>query len=207
MAWRTLIVEDQEMPRQLFEIYIQSSEKYELVNTLTNASLAVDLCRAGGIDLILMDVCTAFGSNGLDAAEAIKREFPWIKIIIVTSMPEFSWLERARRIGVDSFWYKEVQKDTILSVCDRTMAGESVYPDETPCVTIGEVTSHDFTERELEILKELLTGDSNAEIGERLGVSAGTVKRHVENMLSKTGFHTRTELVAEAGRLGIVIRF
>lgn len=207
MAWRTLIVEDQEMPRQLFEIYIQSSEKYELVNTLTNASLAVDLCRAGGIDLILMDVCTAFGSNGLDAAEAIKREFPWIKIIIVTSMPEFSWLERARRIGVDSFWYKEAQKDTILSVCDRTMAGESVYPDETPCVTIGEVTSHDFTERELEILKELLTGDSNAEIGERLGVSAGTVKRHVENMLSKTGFHTRTELVAEAGRLGIVIRF
>ena len=207
MTWRTLIVEDQEMPRQLFEIYIQSSEKYELVNTLTNASLAVDLCRAGGIDLILMDVCTAFGSNGLDAAEAIKREFPWIKIIIVTSMPEFSWLERARRIGVDSFWYKEAQKDTILSVCDRTMAGESVYPDETPCVTIGEVTSHDFTERELEILKELLTGDSNAEIGERLGVSAGTVKRHVENMLSKTGFHTRTELVAEAGRLGIVIRF
>ena len=59
----------------------------------------------------------------------------------------------------------------------------------------------------LEILRELITGDSNAEIGERLGVSAGTVKRHVENMLKKTGFHTRTELVAEAGRLGIVIRF
>lgn len=207
MAWRTLIVEDQEMPRQLFEIYIQSSEKYELVNTLTNASLAVDLCRAGGIDLILMDVCTALGSNGLDAAEAIKREFPQIKIIIVTSMPEFSWLERARKIGVDSFWYKDAQKDSILSVCDRTMAEERVYPDETPRVTIGEVTNHDFTERELEILKELITGDSNAEIGERLGVSAGTVKRHVENMLSKTGFHTRTELVAEAGRLGIVIRF
>ena len=207
MAYRVLIVEDQEMPRQLFEIYIQGSTNYELAGAITNASLAADLCRSGGIDLVLMDVCTALGSNGLDAAEEIKREFPKIKVIIVTSMPEFSWLERARGIGVDSFWYKEAQKNTILNVCDRTMAGESVYPDETPRVSIGEVTNHDFTERELEILKELITGDSNAEIGERLGVSAGTVKRHVENMLSKTGFHTRTELVAEAGRLGIVIRF
>ena len=111
MTYQVLIVEDQEMPRQLFEIYIQSSESYGLAGTLTNASLAVDLCRAGGIDLVLMDVCTALGSNGLDAAEEIKREFPQIKVIIVTSMPEFSWLERARRIGVDSIWYKEAQKD------------------------------------------------------------------------------------------------
>ncbi|MBE5864551.1 MAG: response regulator transcription factor [Lachnospiraceae bacterium] len=207
MAYRVLIVEDQEMPRQLFEIYIRESGNYELANTLTNAAVAVDLCRAGGIDLVLMDVCTAFGSNGLDAAEDIKREFPEIKVIIVTSMPEFSWLERAKQIGVDSFWYKEAQKDTILSVCDRTMAGGHIYPDETPQVSIGAVTNHDFTERELQILRELITGDSNAEIGDRLGVSAGTVKRHVENMLKKTGFHTRTELVAEAGRLGIVIRF
>lgn len=207
MPYRVLIVEDQEMPRQLFEIYIQGSQAYELAGAITNASLAPDLCRTGKIDLVLMDVCTAFGNSGLDAAEVIKRECPKVKVIIVTSMPEFSWLERARQIGVDSFWYKEAQKDTILNVCDRTMAGESVYPEETPTVPIGSVTNHDFTERELQILRELITGDSNAEIGERLGVSAGTVKRHVENMLKKTGFHTRTELVAEAGRLGIVIRF
>ncbi|MBO4749316.1 MAG: response regulator transcription factor [Lachnospiraceae bacterium] len=207
MAYRVLIVEDQEMPRQLFEIYIQGSKAYELAGAITNAALAPDLCRTGKVDLVLMDVCTALGSSGLDAAEVIKRDCPKVKVIIVTSMPEFSWLERARRIGVDSFWYKEAQKETILSVCDRTMAGESIYPDETPVVPIGEVTNHDFTDRELEILRELITGDSNAEIGERLGVSAGTVKRHVENMLKKTGFHTRTELVAEAGRLGIVIRF
>ena len=206
MACRVLIVEDQEMPRQLLEIYIQSSENYELAGTLANASLAADFCRMGKVDLILMDVCTALGSNGLDAAEEIKRDMPAIKIIIVTSMPEFSWIERARKIGVESFWYKDAQKDTIMNVCDRTMAGESVYPDTTPSIPVGAVTNHDFTERELEILRELITGDSNMEIGERLGVSAGTVKRHVENMLSKTGFHTRTELVAEAGRLGIVMR-
>ena len=85
------------------------------------------------------------------------------------------------------------------------MKGERIYPDETPMVKFGQVTNHDLTDRELEILKEMLTGDSNQEIAERLFLSPGTVKRHVENLLFKTGFHTRTELVAEAVRLGIVI--
>ena len=52
----------------------------------------------------------------------------------------------------------------------------------------------------------MTSGDSNAQIAERLCISSGTVKRHIENMLVKTGFHTRTELVAEASRLGVVVR-
>lgn len=206
MSYKVLVVEDQDMPRQLFEIFIQSSERYELVGSLASASLALDMCKTQQIDLVLMDVCTALGSSGLDAAEEIKAAAPEIKVIIVTSMPEFSWLDRAKKIGVDSFWYKDAQRETILQVMDKTMEGERIYPEATPLVAIGNTTNHDFTERELEILRELITGDSNAEIGERLCVSSGTVKRHVENMLKKTGFHTRTELVAEAGRIGIVIR-
>lgn len=52
-----------------------------------------------------------------------------MKIVAVTSMPEASWIERAREIGIESFWYKEVEKESILDVMDRTMAGESIYPD------------------------------------------------------------------------------
>ena len=88
----------------------------------------------------------------------------------------------------------------------KTMKGEHIYPNTTPVIKLGNVTNHDLTARELEILKEMLTGDSNAEIAKRLCISAGTVKRHIENMISKTGLHSRTELAAEAGRLGIVIR-
>ena len=206
MAYRVLIVEDQEMPRQLFEIFVRSDERFRHVGSISNAELAIDFCRHGGIDLILMDVMTELGSSGLDAAEAIKREFPEIRVIIVTSMPESSWLERARRIGVDSFWYKEAQKEPILEVMARTMAGESVYPDEPPRVRIGCTDNRDFSERELEVLRELITGDSNAEIGQRLGVAASTVKYHVQNMLQKTGMHTRTELAAVARSLGIAIK-
>ena len=206
MPYRVLIVEDQEMPRQLFEIFVRSDPRYTHVASISNAALAIDFCRHGGIDLILMDVMTELGSSGLDAAEAVKREYPAVKVIIVTSMPESSWLERARRIGVDSFWYKEAQKEPILAVMERTMAGEHIYPDETPVVSIGQTNNHDFSERELDILRELISGDSNAEIGARLGIAASTVKYHVQNMLEKTGMHTRTELAAVARSLGIAIK-
>lgn len=206
MAYHVLIVEDQAMPRELFEIYINSSDKFNHLLSVANASAALSVCKNNKVDLILMDVMTELGSSGLDAAEEIKKEFPEIKIIIVTSMPEYSWLERAREIGVDSFWYKDGQKESILDVMERTMAGENIYPDETPLIHIGNTTNHDFTERELDILKELTTGDTNSIIAERLHVSVPTVKSHIQHLMEKTGFKTRTELVSEARSLGIVIK-
>ncbi|MBQ7565507.1 MAG: response regulator transcription factor [Oscillospiraceae bacterium] len=204
MAYNVLIVEDQDIPRALFEIYIKSDERFCHLLSISNAAAALSVCRCNRVDLILMDVLTELGHSGLDAAEEIKRQFPAIRIIIVTSMPEYSWLARARRIGVDSFWYKDGHKDSLLDVMARTMAGESIYPDNTPLLRIGETTNHAFTERELDVLKELTTGDTNAEIAERLGISVATVKSHILHMLEKTGFKTRTELVSEARGLGIV---
>lgn len=206
MAYNVLIVEDQDMPRQLLEIYLGGSEQFHHLASITNASAALAVCRTRPVDLILMDVMTELGHSGLDAAEEIKRQFPKIRIIIVTSMPEYSWLQRARKIGVDSFWYKDGQKENILNVMERTMAGEHIYPDDTPLVSIGDATNHEFTERELDVLKELTTGASNAVIAKRLNITAGTVKNHIQHLLEKTGFTTRTELVSEARSLGIVIK-
>lgn len=206
MPYQVLIVEDQQMPRQLFEIFIQSSQNYRHLASISNAEMALDICKTRAVDLILMDVMTEYNNSGLDAAWKIKQQFPKVKIIIVTSMPEFSWLDRARKIGVDSFWYKEEDKETILSVMDRTMQGEHIYPLDTPLVQVGLSNNHEFTERELDVLRELISGDSNTVIAERLHMTSGTVKWHIKNLLQKTGFHTRTELAAVARSLGIVIR-
>lgn len=206
MAYNVLIVEDQAIPRELFEIYLRSSENFHHLLSISSASAALSVCKNSKVDLILMDVMTELEHSGLDAAEEIKRQLPQIKIIIVTSMPEYSWLARARKIGVDSFWYKDDHKDSILDVMERTMAGEHIFPDETPLIRIGHATNREFTERELDVLRELTTGDTNAEIAERLGISVATVKSHLLHMMEKTGFRTRTELVSEARGLGIVIK-
>ena len=99
-----MVVEDQAMPRQLFELLISQSPNYNLLFSIESAALAEVYCMKNPVDLILMDICTAMGASGLEAAERIKRQYPHIKIIIVTSMPECSYIERARAAGVESFW-------------------------------------------------------------------------------------------------------
>lgn len=202
---KVLIVEDDPMASKLLEIFVNSSERYTVVHTIDNASMAELYCFKNSVDLILMDVCTAMNANGLDAAAKIKKTFPQIKIIIATSQPECSYIDRARNIGVDSFWYKESTAEKIIAVMDRTMNGESVYPDTTPMLRLGNALSVDFTDKELEVLRELIGGEPDAVIADKLHMSLRTVKAHVQNMRDKTGFRNRTELAVRARESGLVI--
>ena len=205
MAYSVLIADDQSMARQLFEMFVKSSEKYRLVYSLESASVAHIYCSRFPIDLVLMDVVMADGVSGLEAAKRIKKVSPKTKIIIVTSMPEVSYIKRAREIGVESFWYKEASREPILSVMDRTMAGESVYPDSAPVLTLGNAKSVEFTPKELEVLREMTMGLTNSAIAEKLFIDVTTVKSHVTHMLQKTGFQNRTELAIQARVSGLVI--
>lgn len=203
--YNVMVVEDQAMPRQLFEAFISMSDKFNLVHSIKNADMADIYCEQSRIDLILMDVCTELNSNGLEAAERIKQKHPEIKIIIVTSMPEVSYLERAKAIGVDSFWYKEVSEEPILELMKRTMEGESIYPDSTPAVSFGNIKSTDLSKREIEVLREVIMGFTNAEIAERLNISQHTVRDYIQVIMEKTGYRTRTELAVKARETGIII--
>ena len=193
--YRVLLVEDQTIPTQLFEHFIQTSERYELARSIECAAFAV-YCMTGEIDIVLMDVVTADGASGLDAAEKIKKNDPNIKIVIVTSMPECSYISRAKALGAEGFWYKETGKESLISVMDRVMQGEIVYPDGLQVV---------FTEKELVVLRLMTGGYSNQEIADKLGVSLNAVKKHISNMLDKTCLRSRTELAVRARETGLVI--
>lgn len=202
---KVMIVDDQYISRQLFEMYVKSSEAYETVYSVESAAFADAFVLKHTIDLVLMDILMVDGSNGLDAAARIKKHCPEVKIIAVTSMPEASWLKKARAIGIESFWFKEASRETILEVMDRTMAGESVYPDGAPSVKLGLANSAEFTERELEVLRIMTTGVSNAAIAKQLSISESTVKNHIHHMLEKTGCKSRTALAIQARVSGMVI--
>ena len=114
-----MIVEDQAMPRQLFEAIIKTQPKFNLSVSIDNAAIADICCARHAIDLVLMDVVTKNGASGLVAAEKIKAQNKKVKIIIVTSMPECSYVERAKKIGVEGFWYKDFSPEPILSLIGR----------------------------------------------------------------------------------------
>lgn len=203
--YNCMIVEDQAMPRQLFELFIKQSENYNLVYSIESAGMAEVYCMSEKIDIILMDICTSMSESGLDATESIKRKYPDIKIIVVTSMPEYSYIKRAKEAGADGFWYKELSKEPILELMDRVMNGEKVFPLKTPEIKIGLASSYEFTEREMEVLKELTSGDSDAEIAARLNMSIWTVRSHIKHLMEKTGFESRTRLAVAARESGLVI--
>lgn len=133
---QVLIVEDQRMPRKYMESMISDSKYYALAASISGADVALAYCKRQMIDLILMDVCTSGNKDGIEAAAEIKAAFPNIKIIIVTSMIEAGFLERAKAAKVDSFWYKDLSPEDLLDVIDRTMAGEQILP---PGNTTGEI--------------------------------------------------------------------
>ena len=203
--YNVLIVEDDPMARKLLEIFVSTSEKYHLVPSLDSAAMAELYCITNHVDLVLMDVCTSMDMSGIEASAKLKKNYPEIKIIIITSQPEYSYIDQARKIGVESFWYKEPTAEALLKVMDRTMAGESIYPDSAPVIRLGAALSEDFTERELEILRELVSGKTDAAIAETLCLSVTRVKQHIQHIREKTQFANRTELAVRARESGLVI--
>ena len=203
--YKVLIVDDDPFARQLLGMFISQSENYEFAGTLISAALAEASVANRKIDLILMDVCTAMNASGIDAAEAIKKKYPEIKIIVITSQPEYSYITRARAVGVDSFWYKTVVQEEFLTLLDRTMAGERIFPDTTPTLNIGAALSVEFTESELKVLRLVVAGERDQDIAEELGVSINTVRTHLRVMMDKTGIRSRTALAVRVRDAGFVI--
>ena len=202
---RVMIVDDQRLARQYFELMVDAAEGYEVAYLVESAAFADTYVLRDGVDLVLMDVLMNDGSSGLDAAERIKRINPRIKVIVVTSIPEVFWMDEARAVGVDSFWYKDSSSETLAEVMDRTMAGEHVYPEAVPETRVGRASSSDFTRRELEILRALVDGLSNEQIAQRMHLSTSTVKTHLRHLLEKTGGENRTHLAVLARASGLVV--
>ncbi len=202
---RVLIVEDQKMAQENMESIIRASERYALAGILSNAADAELFCMYEEVDLILMDVCTAQDENGIEAASVIKKKFPHIRIIIVTSMAEHTFIEKARAAQADSFWYKDASHGELLSVMDRTMAGEHIFPEKTPEVRLGFTTSYELTRSELEVIRALMQSTGDEDAASMLGCTKANIRWHISKILEKTGYRTRMELLIAVAQKNLII--
>ena len=200
---RVAVVDDQRLARQYVDLFVRTSTRYELVASIPYAEDALDWCRANKPDLVIIDVVMTRGIDGLTAATRLKRELPQMKIILATSMAQPEWMAQAQSAGIDSFWYKEYSRLPLLEIMDRTVAGESVYLDTPPQAMLGALPTSDLTEQQKRLLACLTLGIPNKEIAERMQLSPATVKGYVEQLMTQTGLHSRTELAVKASRLGL----
>ena len=202
---KVLIIDDQRISREYMENIVKNSPDYELAGSLSKADLAETVCIRSKVDLVLMDVCTHGTKDGIDAAALLRKRFPDLKIIVVTSMVEESYIKRARQAGADSFWYKEISPEDLLTVMEATMQGKKMWPDAPPAVKIGITTSRDLTETEIKILRLVCEGLEYSEIAERLNYTKDNVKYHIRNILQKTGYTNKTQrAIAVTGKRFII---
>ena len=202
---KVLIVEDQALARTYLCSCVEKCTDCEVAGTLTRADAALCRCSEGHIDLILMDICTESDSDGLTAAESVKKFYPRIKIVMVTPLLEGRLLDRATPIGADSFWYKDSPSSDLVSVIEGTLSGKRFWPDSVPNVRLGNTLSSELSDREMETLRLLCEGKTNAEIAEKLNLAESSVRTYINRMLEKTGYTNRNRLmIAAVGKRMVV---
>lgn len=204
-TYRVLLVEDRMIHKSYIEHLLHASGRYILVGTESSMEDAVQFCGHTLIDLILTDAVDREGQTCFAALAECRRKYSHIRSVVVTDSADPGFLERAEESGADSFWYAEEKQLSLLSVLDRTMEGKSVFPVHPPVVKIGQAESNAFSEKELQILREVVKGDSNKEIAETLQMSYYTVRDYVKGMLEKSELPSRTALAAEAVMRGLIV--
>ena len=187
------------------DAFLQNSEDFVIVETLSSAELAVPFCQVNAVDLVIMDIVMTVGISGIEATARIKNLKPKTKVILVTSMPEVSYLKKAKDAGADSLWYKEFEEQPLLAVMERTMKGENIYPDTTPNLFWGNASSIELTESEMLVLRKVISGKTDQEISDDLHISVWTARTHIQHMLQKTGCKNRVELAVNARATGLII--
>lgn len=189
---RVLVVDDHRALRDSFVKLFDKKASYQLVGQLSDAQQAPLFCQREQINLAILDVCTENGSSGLDAAERIRKQDRQIKIIIMSGFNEITYTARAKQLGANAFVYKSKSLDFFNQTIDAVMAGQQYFP-EPKKIAFPEGDTP-LSEREMEILKLLCKHKKRREIAEELYISEMTVKRHISNMLVKTGFNDSVEL-------------
>lgn len=198
---RVMLVDDHAVVRSGLSAFLMVNPDLELVGEAEDGQQAV--LRAGLLqpDVILMDLMMPV-MDGIAATQAIKRQYPAIQIIALTSFQEDELVQGALRAGAVGYLMKDVTARQLAAAIRAAKAGKmTLSPEATQAlmrVAQQAQETEALTEREREVLKLMVEGLNNAEIADRLVVSLSTVKYHISNILGKLGVDNRVAAVTMA---------
>ncbi|MCL2011154.1 MAG: response regulator transcription factor [Synergistaceae bacterium] len=198
---KILIVEDMTLLRDTLMNTVNSQEDMRVIGVTVDAAEALDLCRKLEPDLALMDVVTEGKSSGIAAAAEIRRELPDIKIVIMTAMPEITFIDAARKAGAHSFVYKNSDSRHLLHVIRGTLNGNGIFPRP------GEdaLSKARFSDAEMAIIRLVCQGKSRSEMAAALSLSESRIKQLVTGILNKTGFENILKFSVYAVANGFIV--
>lgn len=212
---RVLLADDQALVRDGFRALIDRDPEMAVVAEAADGVEAVSLARAEHPDVVLMDIRMP-RLDGLTATKQVLALPDPPRVLVLTTFDRNDWVYEALKAGASGFLLKDVRGSQLTDAIRTVAAGDALL---APSITrrlieefvartpnVSSRSSDVLTARELEVLRLLAAGLSNAEIAEQLVVELSTVKTHVNRMLSKLDLRDRTQAVVYAYETGLVAR-
>jgi two-component system NarL family response regulator len=199
---RILVAEDHLVARVGVTTIVNMQADMTVVAEVGNGQQAVEQYRKHLPDVVLLDMRMPVMS-GVEAASAIRAEFPQARMIALTTYGGDEDIRRALAAGVQSYLTKDVLHDELLKAIRAVHAGQTYLPASVAAVA-AQMPRPDLSAREVQVLELIVRGLANKQIAYSLNIAEHTVKNHVKNILSKLGVQDRTQAATAAIQRGIV---
>ena len=189
---KLLVADDHTLIRDGLQKILTMDQGIKIVGEASEGEEAVKLTSETKPHVVLMDINMP-GVNGIEASKRIKEEEPETAIIILTIHDDREYIMELLNTGVSGYLLKDISADDLLDVIKKVAAGETIIDQRMGGKLMEEWRSHSssqelkgkLTERELEVLREIVKGENNKNIAEKLYISEKTVKNHTTNLFSK----------------------
>jgi two-component system NarL family response regulator len=200
---RILVAEDHLVARVGVSAIVNMQSDMTVVAEAANGQQALELYRKHLPDVALLDMRMPIMS-GVEAATAIRAEFPHARMIALTTYGGDEDIRRALAAGVQAYLTKDVLHDELLKAIRAVHAGQTYLPAGVAAALAAQMPRPDLSAREVQVLELIVRGLANKQIAYSLNIAEHTVKNHVKNILSKLGVQDRTQAATAAIQRGIV---
>jgi len=200
---RILSVEDHPLLREGIAAMIDTQPDMLLVGTPANGTEGIEAFRTLRPDVTLMDLRLP-DLNGIEVMIAIRAEFPNARIIVLTTYEGDVDIQRALKAGAHGYMLKSVPPQEMVDTIRRVHAGQKCISPEIAAGLAEHMSDEDLSGREVDVLRNVATGNRNRDIAEKLFIAEETVKVHLKHILRKLGASDRTQAVAIGVRRGII---
>ncbi|SFQ56269.1 DNA-binding response regulator, NarL/FixJ family, contains REC and HTH domains [Pseudomonas sp. NFPP07] len=213
-ALRLVLADDHEVTRTGFVALLAGHPEFEVVGQARDGQEALDLCERLQPDIAILDIRMPL-LNGLGAARLLHQRQPAIKVVIFTMDDSPDHLEAAIAAGAVGYLLKDASRGEVLGALQRVAQGEEALNSSVSARLLRRMAERNaggsggaqvvaLTARERQVLGLVAGGFSNREIGEKLGITTGTAKAHVERLIGKLGAADRTQAAVRGIALGLV---
>jgi two-component system NarL family response regulator len=200
---RILVVDDHFMVRMGLSASLNVEPDMEVVAEAGTGEAALEACRKHHPNLVIMDVRLP-GMGGSDATAAILRQFPDVRVLMLSTHAGEEEIYRALQAGAHGYVLKNMVREELLRAIRQVVEGQRYLDPAVAPVLAARVGRRTLTGRELEILRMVAKGLGNKEIGAALNIAEVTVKLHVSHVLEKLNVRDRTEAATAAVQRGII---